>query len=1275
MHYCRVFSSLAVLLLLLVLATAVGPSVSLYLRLAASSSNYYPSFESLSNPICRLLTTTNVFFIPTALRPYYHARVHDLCSSKPPLPTPSSLLDPDCIPCSSSARFSLLSDNKMSAHARKVEIVGTASISTDEEWDAQIAKPCLTVVDVYAKFAGPCEPMQNIFKRLKLDYGEAVNFVAAASDNIEALASLRNKSCPTFLFFFNGALVKIIKGANAPGIEATIKEQLDLEKKGLPHVALRLDNLSIAIASSSSSAAAAASISADPSGGAATAANTASALSPLSPMTPMSATAERTLAIIKPDAMAPAVVAQILDVLRRQRFEIVGRRKVWLTPAQVEELYKEHEKENYFQGVLTHMSTAPVLALILEKDAAVAEWRKLMGPANSGVARSSAPSSLRALFGTDNRLNAVYGSETLAAAGHEIEFVFGPDVLELPLPEYPDVVASNIVQPSEKTLALIKPDIVEADAIERIVERIVCRGYQVLKRETVQLSVEEAESLYEHLKNEPHYKEAAAFMASGPVVAMALKGADVVAGWREMVGPADSDAAKAQLPMSIRAVFGSDTIRNAVHGSASPDDAQRELRQLFPALLTRAESAGNGLGSTRPSMVNAHVPDPNAGSGGHDNNLTERTLALIKPDAFAAGHRDAILERIRAKGFKIVAEKEVELTRDQAREFYKEHDGQAFYEELVTWMSTPDLPIYAMVLERDTAITAWRELAGPTNSIKAREIAPESIRALYGKDGSKNAVHGSDSPQSAEREIRIVFGDSVSPFPAGAPAPAPAATAPHTIQHMAVEPPTPTQTLALIKPDAYGAGKKDEIIAKIKADGFKIVKEQEQKWTPEKAAEFYKEHVGKPFYETLISWMSSAPIYAMVLEKHDGVRSWRDLAGPTNSNTARETSSNSIRALYGTDGSQNAVHGSDSPQSAAREIGIVFGGGEVQQTLALIKPDAYGAGKKDEILARIRADGFKIVQEGEQKWSAEKAGEFYKEHVGKPFYDTLTGWMSSAPIYALVLEKKDGIKAWRDLAGPTNSNTARETSPKSIRALFGTDGSQNAVHGSDSPASAAREIGIVFGAGAAGGGAVQQTLALIKPDAYGAGKKDDIIARIKADGFQIVQEQEQQWTAEKAGEFYKEHVGKPFYETLTGWMSRYEVDFLRFFGLSLRCTCQSMLQSLVRRSTPLFFRKPTGSKPGATWPAPQTPILHAKQAQTVSAHSLAPMARKTPFTDPTRLHLQRGKSALYSPTQQPQSQHRRNRHKREHPPLALSRARRPPHAPPPRALAQRQRQT
>jgi hypothetical protein len=68
-------------------------------------------------------------------------------------------------------------------------------------------------------------------------------------------------------------------------------------------------------------------------------------------------------------------------------------------------------------------------------------------------------------------------------------------------------------------------------------------------------------------------------------------------------------------------------------------------------------------------------------------------------------------------------------------------------------------------LEKENAVGAWRELAGPTNSVKAKEIAPNSIRALFGTDGSQNAVHGSDSPISSEREIQIIFGTSVSPFP------------------------------------------------------------------------------------------------------------------------------------------------------------------------------------------------------------------------------------------------------------------------------------------------------------------------------------------------------------------------------------------------------------------------------------------------------------------------------------------------------------------------------
>ncbi|KAK9720076.1 hypothetical protein K7432_004369 [Basidiobolus ranarum] len=135
----------------------------------------------------------------------------------------------------------------------------------------------------------------------------------------------------------------------------------------------------------------------------------------------------------------------------------------------------------------------------------------------------------------------------------------------------------------------------------------------------------------------------------------------------------------------------------------------------------------------------------------------------------------------------------------------------------------------------------------------------------------------------------------------------------------------------------------------------------------------------------------------------------------------------------------------------------------MEKTLALVKPDAYSTGHLDDIKKRIEAEGFKIVQEKEVKGTKSQIEEFYKEHEGRPFFESLTTWMSSSPFYAMILEKKDAVKAWRTLMGPTNSEKAREEAPNSIRALFGTDGSKNATHGSDSLESSAREIGIIFG--------------------------------------------------------------------------------------------------------------------------------------------------------------------------------------------------------------------
>jgi nucleoside diphosphate kinase len=133
----------------------------------------------------------------------------------------------------------------------------------------------------------------------------------------------------------------------------------------------------------------------------------------------------------------------------------------------------------------------------------------------------------------------------------------------------------------------------------------------------------------------------------------------------------------------------------------------------------------------------------------------KQTFAFVKPDAYAAGHTAAALKRVLDEGFEIVALKKVTLPKTLAEEFYLEHKERPFYGELVAFMTRG--PVVALVLEKEGAVTAWRDLIGPTNSNKARETAPNSLRAHFGKDGSENGFHGSDSDASAAREIALVF--------------------------------------------------------------------------------------------------------------------------------------------------------------------------------------------------------------------------------------------------------------------------------------------------------------------------------------------------------------------------------------------------------------------------------------------------------------------------------------------------------------------------------------
>lgn len=131
---------------------------------------------------------------------------------------------------------------------------------------------------------------------------------------------------------------------------------------------------------------------------------------------------------------------------------------------------------------------------------------------------------------------------------------------------------------------------------------------------------------------------------------------------------------------------------------------------------------------------------------------TERTLSIIKPDAVKKGVIGDVLRMIESAGLKIVATKMVRMTKFQAEGFYAVHAERPFFGELADFMSSG--PVVVSVLEGENAITTYRDLMGPTDSTKAPE---GTIRGAHGTDIGENAVHGSDSPESAATEIPYFF--------------------------------------------------------------------------------------------------------------------------------------------------------------------------------------------------------------------------------------------------------------------------------------------------------------------------------------------------------------------------------------------------------------------------------------------------------------------------------------------------------------------------------------
>lgn len=130
----------------------------------------------------------------------------------------------------------------------------------------------------------------------------------------------------------------------------------------------------------------------------------------------------------------------------------------------------------------------------------------------------------------------------------------------------------------------------------------------------------------------------------------------------------------------------------------------------------------------------------------------QRTLAIIKPDAIRNNYQGKIIDHLLDKGLKIVAAELTQLTTEDAREFYAVHKQQPFYNDLVEFMTSG--PCMPMVLEHENAVTYFREVIGATNPEEADD---GTVRKLYAESLQNNAIHGSDSPENAQKEIAFFF--------------------------------------------------------------------------------------------------------------------------------------------------------------------------------------------------------------------------------------------------------------------------------------------------------------------------------------------------------------------------------------------------------------------------------------------------------------------------------------------------------------------------------------
>ncbi|XP_009986438.1 PREDICTED: thioredoxin domain-containing protein 3, partial [Tauraco erythrolophus] len=281
------------------------------------------------------------------------------------------------------------------------------------------------------------------------------------------------------------------------------------------------------------------------------------------------------------------------------------------------------------------------------------------------------------------------------------------------------------------TVGIIKPDDVLEGRVEEIKQKIRDAGFGIEAAEEKMLTEEQIRVFYAQNKEQPDFDDFVQFMMSGPCHVLVItrkEATDAIPHWKELRKLSESvpDEPEAGKPDRSGGTAETESILNICDIQDSVEDASRQLAFFFP-----------NFNKTKTEQK------------------VEKTLALIRPSLLKE-RRHSIMQRINDDGFKIAMQKEIILSEEQIREFYKEHENQDYFPVLLEQMASG--PTLVLALTRENAVAHWRDLLGPKTVEEAKKENPNSLRAKYAVNNIPiGQLHGSSTPDDARKELQFFF--------------------------------------------------------------------------------------------------------------------------------------------------------------------------------------------------------------------------------------------------------------------------------------------------------------------------------------------------------------------------------------------------------------------------------------------------------------------------------------------------------------------------------------